>query len=141
MIEPLPATESQFIAADVLLQKIRQAEPGDCRDTQGRPLLTLLDLRTEHFLDLDKPLHYIKSNCNTIHHLFDELTDAEVRNHIPTKGLLVTITETGNRDDFAIRYLSKFGYTNVVGLQFGMRGWIKLDYPQSIHPSTHTGLN
>jgi len=43
--------------------------------------------------------------------------------------LVVTLTETGNRDDIAIRYLSRFGYDNVKLVEFGMRGWIKNKLP------------
>jgi len=50
-------------------------------------------------------------------------------NSVPRAGLVVTITETGNRDSFLIRYLYKFGNVNTKGLQFGMRGWLKADYP------------
>ncbi|MBL7225660.1 MAG: rhodanese-like domain-containing protein [Desulfobacteraceae bacterium] len=52
-----------------------------------------------------------------------------MRNQIPNKGLVVLVCETGNRDWAALRYLYKWGYTNIVGLRFGMRGWIKSDYP------------
>ena len=132
MIEPLPDIKFRFIASDDLLDKIKQAEAGNCLDQNSKPFLTILDLRTEHFLNPDKHLSYAKSNCKTINFLFDELADSEVRRQIPKEGLVVTITETGNRDKFAQQFLSKFGYTNVMGLQFGMRGWIKLNYPQVI---------
>ena len=112
------------------MEKIKQAEAGNCLDQNNKPLLTILDLRTEHFLNPEKSLSYVKSNCKTINSLFDDLANPDVRKQIPKEGLVVTITETGNRDKFAMQFLSKFGYTNVMGLQFGMRGWIKLNYPQ-----------
>ena len=39
------------------------------------------------------------------------------------------MTETGNRDMFVMKYLYRYGYTNIKGLEFGMRGWIKSNYP------------
>lgn len=59
----------------------------------------------------------------------DDLLDESTRKTIPRTGLVVIVTETGNRDEFAIRYLSQFGYDNIVGLKFGMRDWIKQRYP------------
>ena len=132
VIEPLPKVKAEFLSSDDLLDKIKRTEAGNCLDQNNKPILTILDLRTEHFLNPDKPLSYVKSNCSTINSLFDELADAEVRKQIPKEGLVVTITETGNRDKFAMQFLSKFGYTNVMGLQFGMRGWIKKNYPQVV---------
>ena len=131
VIEPLPKYEFQFITSEDLLTTIKQAEAENCRDQNDKPFLTILDLRTEHFLNPDKPLSYIESNCATINSLFDELANSEVRGQIPKEGLVVTITETGNRDKFAMQFLFKHGYTNVMGLQFGMRGWIKQNYPQT----------
>lgn len=61
--------------------------------------------------------------------LLDDLLSEEVRKMIPKVGEVITITETGNRDEYAIRYLSQFGYTNIKGLKFGMRGWLKQRYP------------
>jgi len=77
----------------------------------------------------EKSIAYIKTNCKTIHCLLDDFQKPEVRKQIPKKGLVVVISETGNRDWAVIRYLSKWGYTNIVGLQFGMREWIKSGYP------------
>lgn len=74
----------------------------------------------------------MKSRCGTVHCLFDQLAEDAVRRQVPRDGLVATITETGNRDGLAARYLSRFGYDNVVGLQFGMRGWIKLNYPREM---------
>ncbi|WDP88404.1 MAG: hypothetical protein HUN04_01035 [Desulfobacter sp.] len=55
--------------------------------------------------------------------------DAQTIESLPRFGMLVTITETGNRDSFAIRHLSRFGITNIAGLKFGMRDWIKKRFP------------
>ena len=117
---------------------MQSAESRNCRDGKGQPLVTLLDLRTEHHLVEDaltrSTMTYIKTPCPTVFCLLDELQNPRVRRQIPTQGLVVTITETGNRDTFAIQYLSKFGYTNLKGLMFGMRGWIKKDYPVEVRP-------
>lgn len=125
--------EARFITVDELLALLQSAEHRHCRDANGRPLLTLLDLRTEHHLDAGNKIPPtvvdIKTKCPTVFCLLDELQDPRIRGKIPKPGLVVTITETGNRDTFAIRFLSKFGYTNLKGLMFGMRGWIKKDFP------------
>lgn len=129
----MPDVEARFITVDELYSLLQSAESRHCRDEKGRPLVTLLDLRTEHHLEAGNvtgsTVVDIKTACPTVFCLLDELQDPRVRGQIPKPGLVVTITETGNRDTFAIRFLSKFGYTNLKGLMFGMRGWIKKDYP------------
>jgi len=117
------------MTTDTLLEKIREVEKAGCSDKKGRSLLTLLDLRTENFLKTENPIPHIKYSCKTITCLLDDLRDPKVRSEIPLKGLVVTVTETGNRDTFAIAYLHTFGYRNLKGLRFGMRDWIKKNYP------------
>jgi rhodanese-related sulfurtransferase len=128
--------EVKFIGAEELLAVLQSAESKGCKSEDGQPLVTLLDLRTEHHLDADtltRPtITDIKTPCLTVFSLLDELQTPKIRRKIPTSGLVVTITETGNRDAFAVQYLSKFGYTNLKKLMFGMRGWIKKDYPVKI---------
>ncbi len=115
--------------ADELLRRVRVAELDQCRDSSGAPLLTLLDFRNENFLSKDDPPPRIKTLCNTLFMKLDDLRQPDVRKGIPQKGPVVTVTETGNRDGFAIRYLSAHGYSNIKALRFGMRGWLKSRYP------------
>ena len=130
VIEQLPVYEAKFITADNLVEQLKQAqEAGTCIDSHGKPFITLLDLRTDNFVETDVPVSSIKTNCPVSKHLFDDLSNPEVRERIPSDTTVVTVTETGNRDREAMQYLSKFGFTNIVGLKFGMRGWIKQDYP------------
>lgn len=129
VIEPLPEYEDKFILADTLLAKIKQSDLSNCLDQNNQTVLTILDFRNEYFLKTDSPFPSIKTKCKTIHCLLDDLIEPEVRSLIPDKGLVVLVCETGNRSWAAMRYLYKWGYTNIVGLQFGMRGWIKSDYP------------
>lgn len=91
--------------------------------------MTLVDLRTEHHVQAGPALAVIKTPCPTVFCLMDDLRKPAVRDQIPRSGMVVTLTETGNRDKFAMQYLAKYGYTNVTGLLFGMRGWIKAGYP------------
>ncbi|BBO68992.1 hypothetical protein DSCA_29220 [Desulfosarcina alkanivorans] len=128
-IHPLPAIDTAFIAADTLKQTIEDAQAKGCIDRHGEPLVTLLDLRNENFLRPDSRPPSILSTCRTQTLLLDDLRNPDVRASIPRHGLVVTITETGNRDTYVMRYLSQFGFSNVKGLQFGMRSWIKLGYP------------
>ena len=101
----------------------------NCVDEKGKPILTLVDYRTENFLEQEEPFPSIKTNCNIIRCLLDDLSDPAIRNKIPKNGFVVLVCETGNRDDITMRYLYKFGFENIVGLRTGMRGWIKLNYP------------
>lgn len=107
----------------------------DCSKNGSLPALTLVDLRTEHHVQAGPVPVVIKTPCPTVFCLMDDLRQPTVRDQIPRSGIVVTLTETGNRDKFVMQYLSKFGYTNVKGLLFGMRGWIKAGYP------THTKVS
>lgn len=128
-VNPLPDVSASFISSDHLKLEIDAAEKIQCIDKSGAPLVTLLDLRIENFWQSNRPLSDINTACRTLKLQLDDLMTAEVREEIPKRGLIVTITETGNRDVFVRRYLSKYGYDNIKGLQFGMRGWIKKGYP------------
>lgn len=125
---PLPEYEAQFISAEELLKDLRKADSKGCVDWRNNPLITILDLRTENFLELKFPIFHIKTKCQTIKMLFDQLSEGNHRNKIPTKGQVVTVTERGDKDADAIRYLYTQGYTNVVGLSSGIQGWIQLDH-------------
>lgn len=138
MREALPDYKGGSITADELLERMRRAEKQDCLDEKGKPILTILDYRTENFLQRDKPIPSIKTSCRTIRSLLDDLEKSDVRGRIPGEGLVVLISETGNRDSIAMKYLYKFGFTNAVGLRFGMRAWIKSDYPVEIIQSSNT---
>jgi len=128
-ISPLPSYSGRFITTDELHQRIESLNTGGCRSDSGDNVLTLLDLRTENHFSLKTPVPQIKSSCPTLFFLLDDLQKPEVRNQIPMTGDVVIITETGNRDQFAMQYLSQFGYRHLSGLLYGMRGWIKAGYP------------
>ena len=127
----LPKMDIPYIHANQLLDLKRDADLNKCKDNNGTPLLTLLDFRNENFLSKDDPPPRIPSQCQTIFLQMDDIRDPSIRRQIPKQGQIVTITETGNRDSFAIRYLSTFGFNNIRVLKFGMRGWLKLRYPIS----------
>lgn len=128
-IHPLPKIDAGFIAADTLKQTLEAARVKECTDPHGRPMVTLLDFRNENRLQPDDRPPRIQSGCPTQTLLLDDLKNPQIRSAIPKDGLVVTITETGNRDVYVMRYLSQFGFTNLKGLQYGMRSWIKLDFP------------
>jgi rhodanese-related sulfurtransferase len=135
-IHPLPDIDAAFIAADTLKQTIEDTQARGCIDSHGEPLVTILDFRNENFLNPDSHPPRILSTCQTQTLLLDDLRNPDVRSSIPRHGLIVTITETGNRDAYVMRYLSQFGFSNVKGLQFGMRSWIKLGYPTETSSTT-----
>ena len=132
---PLGVDENngRFISPEDLWNKIQEAEARGCLDGDGNPLLTLVDYRVENFLEgTDHPVA-VRFRCTTIRVLLDDLMIPVKREKIPRTGLVVVMSETGNRDWAAMSYLSKFGYSNVVGLENGMRGWIKAELP--VEPS------
>lgn len=131
-VEPLPDYTSPFISAAELAQKIEAAETNNCHDHNGAPTLTLLDFRASPALKkkIESDHFRVQTNCVTIRAGLDDfLLHPELVVKIPSTGLVVTISETGNRDDFLIRYLSKYGKDNIKGLEFGMRAWLISGYP------------
>ena len=137
--EPIPAHKTKYIETDALAELLHHESQHECRDSSGNPLLLILDLRnelvqrktagdstdnvnTEHFPVID-------TSCPVVFKLFDDFLAESVRNEIPTTIPVITITETGNRDDQVQAYFSKYGYNNILSLKFGMRGWIK-----GLHP-------
>ncbi len=130
-IEPLPEYEhkEKMIQADTLLEKIKQADSSNCLDQNKEAMLTIIDFRAANFVESDGPANSIKTDCETIKCLLDDFSNPEVRSRIPKKGLVVLVCETGNRGWAAKRYLSQYGFTNIVNLKFGLRAWIKAGYP------------
>lgn len=98
----------------------------------GAPV-TVLDFRVT---DVEKAKGRIP-RMKTIYKVLplDALRDASLREQLPRQELIVTVTETGNRDKIIQRYLSQFGFTNVVGLEEGFRGWVKAGLPLEKPPS------
>jgi len=133
-LEPLPEYQhkDKIIQADILLEKIKQADSSNCLDRNKQAMLTIIDFQTANFIKTENPAPSIKTNCETIKCLLDDFSNPAVRSRIPKKGLVVLVCETGNRLWAAKRFLFKYGYTNIVGLRFGMRGWIKAGYPIDI---------
>ena len=125
----LPDITVSFVSALELRDMLSEADRTSCKTDSGEPLITILDLRNQSIINPESPPPRIKTSCRTINLLMDDLLEEETVRQLPTQGLLVTVTETGNRDDFLGRYLYKFGYIGVKGLQFGMRAWIKKRYP------------
>ena len=117
------------IQPDALWEKIKQANSSNCLDQNKQAMLTIIDFQTANFIKTESPAPSIKTNCETIKCLLDDFSNPAVRSRIPKKGLVVLVCETGNRDWAARRYLFKYGFTNIVGLKFGMREWIKAGYP------------
>jgi len=131
-MEPLPSYNGKFISAEELWKKIAKADATGCVDNAGKPLLTLIDFRSSLKLKYRKggDNYRIKTSCRTISALLDDFIDNPALIHsVPKEGMVVTVSETGNRDIFLMRYLKKFGFTNIFGLEFGMRGWLKMNYP------------
>jgi len=108
---------------------LQRSESTQCRAADNKPLLTLLDLRNDnHFTEGAPPPQFI-TPCPVLQFMLDDMQKQETRNAIPADGPVITVTETGNRDEFVIRYLSQFDRHNIKALKFGMRGWLKQRYP------------
>jgi rhodanese-related sulfurtransferase len=110
-------------------------------DPKGNPLLTLLDFRVIYaqYVKTGGDLFRIRTSCRTITAQLDDFIDnQQLIDSIPLNGKVVTISETGNRDDYLIRFMHAHGHDNLMGLRFGMRDWLKAAYPtiQTISPDS-----
>lgn len=131
-IEPLPKIPVTFVDNAELLARMEENHRQGCPTNDKENILTIIDFRSSLNLKIKRggDQYRIKTDCQTITATLDDFIDnQELIDSIPKSGLVVTVSETGNRDQFLIRYLHRYGYRNVVGLQYGMRGWLKADYP------------
>ncbi len=116
------------IESDELYATLKELEPLECRSSEGVPLLTLLDFRNSS-LSKNSSFKKIATSCPTRSYLLDDILLPEVRAELPESGQVIIMTETGNRDEFVIRYLSQYDFKPFISLKYGMRGWLKMRYP------------
>lgn len=132
-ITPLPDYNGPLISPKELLETITEAEKNNCRNAQGELLLTLIDFRSsisqKNRIGGDR--FRIKTTCPEITAQLDDFVDnEELFSRIPKQGTVVCVSETGKRDSYLQRYLYPFGFSNIISLENGMRGWLKADYPK-----------
>jgi len=140
-IEALPETTVHLIDVDQLRMLLSEADKTNCVDKKGKPLLTLIDFRAakSHSVKKGADKYRIPTKCLTLSALLDEfIGNNSLIKSIPAEGITVSISETGNRDTFLIRYLSKYCRHDIRGLKYGMRGWIKAGYPVETRAHTDT---
>lgn len=141
-LEPLPQAGVHFINGKELNIALAEANERNCTDIDGTPLITLIDLRAfqKHSPKRGADKYKIKTNCQTIPVSLDDFShNPQVLQSLPQNGAIVSISETGNRDTFFIRYLSQFNINNIRGLKYGMRNWLKANYP--VERIEQTGMN
>jgi rhodanese-related sulfurtransferase len=131
-IDPLPTYDGPLLSPRELHAELLTADATLCRDAEGNPLLTLVDFRASRLLHnkIGGDRHTIRTNCPVIvAQLDDFIENYELINSLPKKKTVVCFSETGKRDSFFQRYLLLFGFTNIISLETGMRGWIKAGFP------------
>lgn len=126
--KPLPEQAFPLITSDELYGLLQKFESSQCQSPEKKPLLTLLDFRNVN-LDTSRNAQKIATVCPTRSYRMDDILKPEVREALPKHGKVVLLTETGNRDEFVVRYLSQHGVAPYTSLQHGMRGWLKKRYP------------
>ena len=136
-VAPLPRAAVHFIDVDSLHSHLLEAEANNCVDNNGEPLLTIVDFRMSHTLQkqMSGDKYQIKTSCQLIKAQLDDFLDnMDLINTLPDSGQIISISETGNRDHFLIQYLAQFNKTNIKGLKYGMRNWLKAGYPSELIP-------
>jgi len=129
---PLPAVDVNFMDVDALQKLLAAADAQNCKDTDNLPLVTILDFRMSRALQvkMSADKYQIRTRCKTITAQLDDFIDnRELIDSLPENGQIIAVSETGNRDRFLIRFLSGYNKTNIQGLKYGMRNWLKSRYP------------
>ena len=136
-IAPLPECSVSFIDVDEFRDLLKAADKQNCKNSDGTPMLTILDFRMSHALQkkMSADKSQIKTKCQIIQAQLDDFIDNKrLIDSLPDTGQIVSVSETGNRDRFLIQYLSQFHKTNIRGLKYGMRNWLKSGYPVETIP-------
>ncbi len=136
-IAPLPECSISFVDVDELRKLLKAADVQNCKNSDGTPMITILDFRMSHALrkKMSADKYQIKTKCRTIQAQLDDfINNKELIDFLPDSGQIISISETGNRDRFLIQYLSQFHKTNIRGVKYGMRNWIKSGYPVEAIP-------
>lgn len=130
-VAPLPAINVKFVDVDELQKLLAAADKQNCRDADNNPLLTILDFRMSRALQkkMSADKYQIQTRCRTINAQLDAFIDnKKLIDSLPENGQIIAISETGNRDRFLIQFLSQYNKTNIRGLKYGMRNWLKAGY-------------
>ncbi len=128
---PLPAINVNFVDVDELQKLLAAADRQNCKDADNKPLLTILDFRMSRALQkkMSADKYQIQTRCSTINAQLDDFINNEALiNSLPDSGQIIAVSETGNRDRFLIQFLSQYNTTNIRGLKYGMRNWLKAGY-------------
>jgi rhodanese-related sulfurtransferase len=134
---PLPIVDVNFMDVGTLQKLLAAADEQNCKDTDNLPLVTILDFRMSRALQvkMSADKYQIQTKCRTITAQLDDFIDnQDLIDSLPENGQIIAVSETGNRDRFLIRFLSLYNKTNIQGLKYGMRNWLKAGYPVEIIP-------
>lgn len=83
-----------------------------------------------HLVDVREESEYAADHAPGAHHLGRGILERDVEGLVPDKDApLVLYCGGGFRSALAAESLQKMGYTNVISMDGGMRGWREAGYP------------
>jgi rhodanese-related sulfurtransferase len=92
---------------------------------------TLLDQgKVLHFVDVREDTEYAKDHAQGARHLGKGIIERDVETYIPNKEeSIILYCGGGYRSVLAADALQRMGYTNVLSMDGGIKGWREAGYP------------
>ena len=90
----------------------------------------MYDVKEYAFLDVRTEKEYKKGNIPNSVHIQRGVLEFNVEKKFPDKNAkIVVYCKSGSRSALSVCSLTRMGYTNVVSLNGGWKGWVKNGYP------------
>ncbi len=122
-------TFNELVAESI--KNIREIFPWDLEERLAEnPSLILLDIREPY----EYEAMHIQNSINVPRGILEAACEWDFEDTVPELVMardkeVVVACRSGNRSVFACEVMQKMGYTNVVSLKTGLRGWSDYDQP------------
>lgn len=115
-------------------ERVNEIFPWDLEDILEQRSVILLDVREP---DEFKSMH-IKGSINVPRGVLETACEYDFEDTVPELVVarskeIIVICRSGNRSLFACDVMQQMGYSNVVSLKTGIRGWFESDQPMVNH--------
>ena len=112
------------------LKLVNEARAGvkECTVAEAKTRLDRGDI--QHFLDVREDTEYAKDHAQGARHLGKGIIERDVETYIPNKDEAILLyCGGGYRSILAADALQRMGYSNVVSMDGGIKGWRDAGYP------------
>jgi rhodanese-related sulfurtransferase len=98
-------------------QRIREVSPREAADMRKQPNVVFLDVR--------EPNEWNLGHVPGAMHIPRGILESSIEQRVPRQASVVLYCASGNRSALAADTLQQMGYTNVVSMADGWRGWVQ----------------